>query len=116
MSHAGLFATIKALCKSLIEFDKAHHLLKTMGIKHSDRFLNGFDTVEDPNISLAGKGCSTETFGHLGFTGTCFWIDPSKQLGYALLTNATKYYWYQKGELNKLRRLIGKSIWTTSLR
>ena len=26
-------------------------------------------------------------FGHTGFTGTCFWIDPEKQLIFVFLSN-----------------------------
>lgn len=48
----------------------------------SDRGL-GFDR-------LTGKkswGVSPLTYGHTGFTGTCFWIDPEKGLIYIFLSN-----------------------------
>ena len=27
------------------------------------------------------------TYGHTGFTGTCFWIDPANQIVYIFLSN-----------------------------
>jgi len=35
-----------------------------------------------PNENL-----STKTYGHTGFTGTMFWVDPEKQLTIVFLTN-----------------------------
>jgi CubicO group peptidase (beta-lactamase class C family) len=37
--------------------------------------------------STAGKRLSTESFGHLGFTGTSIWCDPTRDLVVVLLTN-----------------------------
>ncbi len=31
------------------------------------------------------------TFGHTGFTGTCVWADPTRDLCVVLLTNAVYY-------------------------
>jgi CubicO group peptidase (beta-lactamase class C family) len=30
---------------------------------------------------------SVATYGHTGFTGTCFWIDPEEELVYIFLSN-----------------------------
>jgi CubicO group peptidase (beta-lactamase class C family) len=30
---------------------------------------------------------SINTYGHTGFTGTCFWIDPNNELIYVFLSN-----------------------------
>ncbi|MEW6517976.1 MAG: serine hydrolase [Thermodesulfobacteriota bacterium] len=46
----------------------------------------GFDTPS-PGSSSAGRFISPESVGHLGFTGTSFWIDPQRQLVMVLLTN-----------------------------
>ncbi len=113
-SHAGLFGTVDGVVKSLIQFNKDHNLLDEMHSllgKDHHRFINGFDTVSDPENTLAGKGCSARTFGHLGFTGTSFWIDTEKKLGHVILSNSTKYYWYDKKELNSFRTEIGQLIW-----
>lgn len=110
-SHAGLFGTIDGLCRTLLNFNNKYQLLKRFEVKAPDRFHLGFDTVEDPENTLAGLGCSHLTFGHIGFTGTSFWIDPTKNLGHIIFSNATKYHWYDKKELNILRKRVGEFVW-----
>lgn len=115
VSHAGLFGTINGVCKTLLELNKKLKLLPTMlediNKCADNRFVNGWDRATDLEHTLAGKGCSKHTFGHLGFTGTSIWIDPIKNIGHVLLTNATKLYWYDKKDLNTFRREIGQLIW-----
>ena len=38
-----------------------------------------------------GAGMSPDTFGHTGFTGTCVWVDPQRDLNVVLLTNAVHH-------------------------
>jgi CubicO group peptidase (beta-lactamase class C family) len=38
-----------------------------------------------------GALMSAQTFGHTGFTGTCVWVDPVRDLTIVLLTNAVYY-------------------------
>jgi beta-glucosidase-like glycosyl hydrolase/CubicO group peptidase (beta-lactamase class C family) len=53
------------------------------------------DTKQTANMSsLAGNN----TFGHLGFTGTCVWADPDKNLVFIFLSNRT----YPSMDNNKL--------------
>ncbi len=114
LSHAGLFGTVNGLANSLLNLNAQTDLLEKMTFafdKKTDRFLYGFDTVSSPNTTLAGPGCSQKTFGHLGFTGTSFWIDSEKKRGGILLTNETKGAWYSRGELNNFRKEIGKLFW-----
>jgi len=47
----------------------------------------GWDTPS--SASQSGKYFSTNSFGHLGYTGTSLWIDPDRQLSITLLTNRT---------------------------
>jgi serine-type D-Ala-D-Ala carboxypeptidase len=47
----------------------------------------GWDTPSPPSSS--GAHFSQTSFGHLGFTGTSLWIDPTRQLSVTLLTNRT---------------------------
>jgi CubicO group peptidase (beta-lactamase class C family) len=110
-SHAGLFGTVDGLAKTFIDFNKNYDLLGKLNLKSSHRFNLGFDTVENPERTLAGTGCSQKTFGHLGFTGTSVWIDPELKVGHIILSNATKYYWFDKKELNILRKQIGSLVW-----
>lgn len=111
-SHAGLFGTVDALARTLIEFNKKYNLLEKFNKRSSKRFHLGFDTVENPEQTLAGSGCSELTFGHLGFTGTSFWIDPKSSKGHIVLTNATKLYWYDKNQLNNFRKEFGHLVWS----
>lgn len=117
-SHAGLFSTVDGLCRTLLNYqDKTQFIEKVKEDlkKHAHRFAHGWDRVEDPSNTLAGVGCGPHTFGHLGFTGTSIWIDPDKGLGHVILSNATKYYWYDKVGLNDLRRALGEKIWAQDL-
>ena len=95
--HAGLFST----CRDLAQF--AHSMLKlgnpifrpeTVALftrrasmpADSSRAL-GWDT---PSVSSqSGRYFSQASFGHLGYTGTSLWIDPTRQLSITLLTNRT---------------------------
>lgn len=114
VSHAGLFSTIQGLSKSLInlnnKFKFLDKILKEFKSHDGTRFLSGWDTAQEN--SLAGHGCGKFTIGHLGFTGTSVWIDLERKIGFVILTNGTKKYWYAKESLNKLRRSIGTFIWS----
>ncbi len=114
-SHAGLFGTLTGTIESLFNLENQYGLLKHMSrsFKESrvERYLYGWDTVEDPSVSLAGVGCPSHTFGHLGFTGTSVWIDADSGKGWCLLTNSTKKYWYHRQELTKLRQSLGALLW-----
>ncbi|MEC7275625.1 MAG: serine hydrolase [Bdellovibrionota bacterium] len=115
-SHAGLFSTLNGLYRSLLNLQEETEILGKMQAafkeKQQQRFFHGFDTVSDSSSSLAGIGCPPMTFGHLGFTGTSFWIDAESGMGWILLTNATKKYWFHREELNRLRRELGEILWS----
>lgn len=112
VSHAGLFGTINGVCKSLIKMNENLKLLKIMvSEKYENRFVLGWDTAENLETTTAGKGCSSKTFGHLGFTGNSIWIDPQKNKGLVILTNTTKKYWYERKDLNQFRRKLGEILW-----
>jgi serine-type D-Ala-D-Ala carboxypeptidase len=53
--------------------------------KDRDRTL-GFDTPS-PEDSSSGRYFSFRSVGHLGFTGTSFWVDLTRELTVVLLTN-----------------------------
>lgn len=46
----------------------------------------GFDGKQGTE-SLAGQLCSDATYGHLGFTGTSYWVDPQAGIATVLLSN-----------------------------
>ena len=116
ISHAGLFATVDGLCQSLINLNQQVELIEKIKAMYktqneADRYIGGFDRVQDLNNTSAGSGCSLKTFGHLGFTGTSFWIDIEQMKGAVILTNATRSYWYDRAGLVDLRKKIGSMIW-----
>lgn len=46
----------------------------------------GFDRFNLTNGRTA-SGCSPDTYGHTGFTGTCFWVDPDNDIIFVFLSN-----------------------------
>ena len=42
---------------------------------------------ENPNLSSCGLLAPRSVYGHTGYTGTCFWIDPDNRLIYIFLSN-----------------------------
>ena len=98
--HAGLFATaydLAAIGQMLLDSGKYNgtRILKYETIKlftskqgSSSRRGLGWDRPEfGSGASPASKLASQKTFGHTGFTGTCFWVDPESKLVYVFLSN-----------------------------
>jgi len=52
----------------------------------SSTWALGFDTPASSDSS-AGKYFSARSVGHLGFTGTSFWLDLEKKIAVILLSN-----------------------------
>ena len=46
-----------------------------------------FDRPSSPPTGNTAPGASASSFGHSGFTGTYFWVDPAKELVVVVLTN-----------------------------
>ncbi|MBO6524930.1 MAG: serine hydrolase [Balneolaceae bacterium] len=99
--HAGLFATTDDLAKysTMLLNDGVYagkrylssEIIKEFTTQQSDlsgRGL-GFDRKSPEGFTTAGQLSSTDTFGHLGFTGTSIWIDREKNMAVILLTNRT---------------------------
>jgi len=95
--HAGLFGTASAVWQLLIQLMYIMHgkksglidkdILREFLTKKSGwEMVAGFDT---PSLSgsSAGRYFSSESIGHLGFTGTSFWMDPLQSLIVVLLSN-----------------------------
>jgi len=61
----------------------------------------GFDTPA-PGCSSSGTYFSPQSIGHLGFSGTSFWIDPEQDVIIILLTN--RIYPSRKNEKIKVFR------------
>ena len=114
VSHAGLFATLDGLVASLFkledEFSFTDYFYQLI-TQNNQRFIHGWDTVTDKSETLAGHECGDYLIGHLGFTGTSVWVDCQSKLGAIILSNATRDGWYNKKNLNYVRRTIGNYIW-----
>jgi CubicO group peptidase (beta-lactamase class C family) len=95
--HAGLFGTALDVWILLVEIMDAlqgnptgvieHEYIRFLAVKKPGRtHVAGFDT---PSLkkSSAGHFFSPFSLGHLGFTGTSFWLDPSQHAIVILLTN-----------------------------
>jgi CubicO group peptidase (beta-lactamase class C family) len=96
--HAGLFGTADNVHRLLTELLSIYHGERKSKIFHKDllqRFFKrlpgtdkalGFDT---PSVtdSSCGHGFSQTSVGHLGFTGTSFWMDLERSVIVILLTN-----------------------------
>ncbi|MDR2811091.1 MAG: serine hydrolase [Tannerellaceae bacterium] len=99
--NAGLFADANDLAKML-------QLYLNRGVYGGERYLSeetmrlftqskspasrrglGFDKpVEgNPKASPCGELAPPSVYGHTGYTGTCFWVDPDNQLLYIFLSN-----------------------------
>lgn len=95
--HAGLFSTARDLAQfAHAMLNGGHPILRPETITLFTRREStpagtsralGWDTPSAP--SQSGKHFSPNSFGHLGYTGTSLWIDPTRQISITLLTNRT---------------------------
>lgn len=96
--HAGLFGTASDVLKIVREYvaavkEKGQILradLARLSVTRQDHVSDstralGWDTPSD--ASSSGRYFSDKSFGHLGFTGTSIWVDPTMDLIVVLLTN-----------------------------
>ncbi len=95
--HAGLFGNAVSLHKLCCEILNAlqnkptkvlsSDIIKALAQKNPHhRMAAGFDTPSKENSS-SGRYYSKSSIGHLGFTGTSFWMDPETSVIVILLTN-----------------------------
>ncbi|MDA3790848.1 MAG: serine hydrolase [Desulfobacula sp.] len=95
--HAGLFGNAGSIYKLCFEIIKALQNKPTRVLrpdiiqnfvsrKNKHDMVAGFDTPSKEGSS-SGKYFSKSSIGHLGFTGTSFWIDPETGLIIIFLTN-----------------------------
>ena len=96
--HAGLFGTADNIYRLLVELLSIYRGQRKSALFHKDllhRFFKrlpgtdkalGFDTPSESGSSC-GRGFSQNSVGHLGFTGTSFWMDLERSVIVILLTN-----------------------------
>ena len=80
--NGGTYGGVRLLKASTVE------TFTTQKSPNSHRGL-GFDkpVVGDPDASNTCPEATPETYGHTGFTGTCFWVDPKNDMFYIFLSN-----------------------------
>lgn len=83
--------------KKIIDRKVFHRFITTTG--RNDRRCLGFDKER----AGMAESASPSTYGHTGFTGTCFWVDPDNGLIFVFLSNRT-----YPSRLNK--KLISEGI------
>ena len=111
--QAGLFGNIESMLEITVHIldqwqgRKNHphmdaadlkYFLKRQEMVKGSTWALGFDTPSRP-FSSSGHYLSPNSVGHLGFTGTSFWIDPEKETVIVLLTNRV----HPTRENNKIR-------------
>ncbi len=69
--------------------------------------LNGWQASTSAASEAFGHG---KAIGHLGFTGTCFWIEPASGTYFILLTNRT-FMQRLDSRIQKLRKKAGAFAW-----
>ncbi|HXC52451.1 MAG TPA: serine hydrolase domain-containing protein [Candidatus Limnocylindrales bacterium] len=108
-THAGLFATARTIHRLAGEWTEAAagrgRVLDRRVVSHawdraepaagaapspSSSWALGWDTPT-PGVSSAGSRIGPGAVGHLGYTGTSLWIDPSRSVHVVLLTNRIAY-------------------------
>jgi CubicO group peptidase (beta-lactamase class C family) len=105
-AHAGLFATARTVHRLAGEWVNAAagrgRVLDRRVVNHAwnrvasaagaaqSTWALGWDTPT-PGASSAGSRIGPGAIGHLGYTGTSLWIDPSRRVHVVLLTNRIAY-------------------------
>jgi CubicO group peptidase (beta-lactamase class C family) len=94
--HAGVFATAQDVATfaaamlsgaSLLRPETLTRFTTREDVPDGTSRALGWDTPSAP--SQSGKHLAPRSYGHLGYTGTSLWIDPTRELTITLLTNRT---------------------------
>ena len=96
--NAGLFGNAESIGVLLADLEPKSSIFKksTINMFTSYAFENspirrglGFDKPYSKKEygSYPNQNLSNRTYGHTGFTGTMFWVDPEKNLTIVFLTN-----------------------------
>ncbi len=124
--HAGLFGTLEAvdtLLKCMVEAHLGEKntfpisrevltaFLRPENMPEGSTWVLGFDTPS-PAGSTAGRYFSGNSIGHLGYTGTSFWIDLESAISVVFLSNRTFPFdapWSRK-EMRRFRQNLHDTI------
>jgi len=124
--HAGLFGTADHIYRLLVELlsiyrgERNSHLFHQVllhrffkRLPRTDKAL-GFDTPSVTDASC-GRGFSQNSVGHLGFTGTSFWMDLERSVIVILLTNRVHPSRENEG-IKKFRPVLHDAVRETLIR
>ncbi|GAC1307597.1 MAG: serine hydrolase domain-containing protein [Vulcanimicrobiaceae bacterium] len=103
--HAGLFGTAHDVCRLADGYlaaaaGRAQPAGLPRGLALAAIAEHGADPVlrrgygwalKTSDANSCGAAMAEGTFGHTGFTGTCVWADPTRDLAVVLLTNAVYF-------------------------
>jgi serine-type D-Ala-D-Ala carboxypeptidase len=94
--HAGLFGTLHGVLEFAREVERARcgipsklpaaWMQQLLAVQPGGVMRAGFDG-KTQGKSSAGQRASDGTYGHLGFTGTSYWVCPERAVATVLLTN-----------------------------
>lgn len=115
--HAGLFGNAHDLA-SFGEALRTHRLLKPATLQEMTHLQAQDGVVRhgigfalwSPDSGAASNPLSEQAFGHLGFTGTSLWIDPTRDLVIACLTNRVYYGRNNANEIGAFRVALHRTI------
>lgn len=97
--NAGLFGNAEScavVCQMLLDDGRygGRTLIDAETIRHYTTYRHrpspyalGFDRQRGGGRGNTCEEAPMSTYGHTGFTGTCFWIDPTNQIVYIFLSN-----------------------------
>lgn len=117
--HAGLFGSLDGVLNWTANIMNVFKVKSQFSKLTSQKFLKkqkgdwrlGLMVPSKP-VSSCGQYFSEDSYGHLGFTGTSFWVDPQKDLAVVILSNRT-YPDRDNKSFNILRPLIHNTVWET---
>ena len=113
--HAGLFGTardVAALAEAFLGSVRGRAGALAADAAREAIDEHGADAVLRRGLAWAlktsdenscGAAMSRATFGHTGFTGTCVWADPARDLSVVLLTNAV---YFGRNDLRDVRATV----------
>ena len=119
--HAGLFSSVQDMAKYFF-------MLLNDGIYGGHQYISpeiidlftshqspinrrglGFDRKSE-GFSTAGTLTSENSFGHTGFTGTSFWVDPDENIAIVILTNRTYPNRSYGSRISRIRAEIADAV------
>ena len=110
--HAGLFGTLAGvlrLAETLLRGGWLSPAAQAAAARpHAPGRTLAFMAAQ-PGWS-GGSLCSPAAFGHTGFTGTGFWVDPEHGLAWVLLTNRVHPSRHTSVDIQSLRRAVGNTL------